>query len=117
MQRGLIQLNSMMPWSSDTSEEMPTPHIFSAENGDDWFYFEDMSSMSLYNDTNPHPFSMRTVSGSGTEILRLMYNGQPKHKMVHKGACSFTGIKTPDEKKSSWGQSPFTVQVNVEKSI
>jgi hypothetical protein len=89
------------------------------ENGDDWFYFEDdstSSAVSAKTNAAPYPFHISTISGSETEMMRLIYNAQPKHTVLHKGACSFTGIETSDSKGSSQmtdGHSGLTVQVNV----
>jgi hypothetical protein len=88
------------------------------ENGDDWFYFEDVSTSSAVDSKSAatYPFHLSTISGTETELVRLRYTSQPKHTLVHKGACSFTGIHTSDGKGSSQttdGHSGLTVQVNV----
>nr|POE62931.1 hypothetical protein CFP56_03834 [Quercus suber] len=105
-------------------EDEDETHIFSLENGDDWFYFEDnySGSSSRKADSKPSPFTISTISSTETELLRLRFNQPPKHKVVHKGACSFTGIKTPDESSSyesrtSRVHSPLTVQVNIDDSL
>jgi hypothetical protein len=95
-------------------------HIFSMENGDDWFYFEDalaQDSLSSKGSDKPYPFGVSTISSTETEVLRLKYDSRPKYTVVHKGACSFTGIDTSAGQKSSQmgrGHSGFTVQVNVD---
>ena len=83
------------------------------ENGDDWFYFEDEYTGSSAQKTAAAaaPVRISTVSATETEILRLKYSSRPRHTIVHKGACSFTGIKTSGEKQSE--HSGLTVQVNV----
>jgi hypothetical protein len=65
----------------------------------------------------PYPFQVSTISATETELLRLRYNTQPKHTVIHKGACSFTGIETSAKHGSSQstrGHSGLTVQVNVD---
>jgi hypothetical protein len=122
IQGGLINFNfyaARFGAASNDDDEIET-HIFSLENGDDWFYFEDSSSaglQSLENSVKPYPFQISTISGTETEALRLRYKSQPKHTVLHKGACSFTGIDTSADHGSSQsirGHSGFTVQVNVE---
>lgn len=89
-------------------------HIFSLENGDDWFYFEDNYSGSTAKQSvdKASPFRVNTISGGETETLRLRYNSQPQHRVVHKGACSFTGIHTDVAAGSS-----LTVQVNLNEDL
>jgi hypothetical protein len=122
IQGGLIDFNfyaARFGAASDDDDEIET-HIFSLENGDDWFYFEDQytgESLSRKESDKPYPFRMSTISGTETEALRLRYKSQPKHTVLHKGACSFTGIDTSADHGSSQstrGHSGFTVQVNVE---
>lgn len=108
-----------------TAETDIETHIFSLENGDDWFYFEDnYSGSSLARSANaaPFPFTISTISSSETEVLRLKFNDRPKYNVVHKGACSFTGIKTPAGSSShgastSRVHSPLTVQVNIKEAL
>jgi hypothetical protein len=122
IQGGLINFNfyaARFGVASDDDDDVET-HIFSLENGDDWFYFEDEYTprlLSLKGSDQPYPFRVSTISGTETEVLRLKYNTRPKHAVLHKGACSFTGIDTSAEHKSSQttrGHSGFTVQVNVD---
>lgn len=96
-------------------------HIFSLENGDDWFYFEDDSSSSarVKATGESYPFHFSTISATETELLRLRYSSRPKHTKVHKGACSFTGINTSgtssfEQESTSHERSPLTVQVRIE---
>jgi len=126
VQGGLINFNvNFRLGSTSDDDDDDTTHIFSLENGDDWFYFEDTytgSSVSRSKNAAPYPFTIGTISATETELLRLRYNAQPKHKVLHKGACSFTGIKTPAEdssyeEKTSSAHSPLTVQVNIKESL
>ncbi len=84
-----------------------TPHYtFSLENGDDWFYFEDSytgTDQQLRVDSAPPPLQISSVSGTEAEVLRLRFTQRPAYKVLHKGACAFTGISTPSE--SSLGKS------------
>jgi hypothetical protein len=121
MQGGLVRLDFTKPTSGATAaddDDIET-HIFSLENGDDWFYFEDQSSPSMASkakNADPYPFQISSVSGGLTEVMRLRYTARPKHTVLHKGACNFAGIDTPDEQKSSQGtdgHGGLTVQVNV----
>lgn len=97
-------------------------HVFSLENGDDWvFFYDDQYPPEAYRTESKDspPIQISTISGTETELIRLRYNNEPKHKVVHKGACSFTGIKTPVEDSShgeriSGTHSPLTVQVHIE---
>lgn len=97
--------------NSDEDDEVEQ-HIFAANTGDDWFYFEDSTSYSdLSHATGKQaPLHIGTVSGSETEMLRLRYNTRPSHKVLHKGACSFTGIKIDTDAAAA--RSGVTVQVN-----
>jgi hypothetical protein len=86
------------------------------ENGDDWFYFEDTSASSAVDSKSAatYPFHLSTISGRETELMRLRYKSQPKHTLVHKGACSFTGIHTSKgSSQTTDGHAGLTVQVNV----
>jgi hypothetical protein len=122
VQGGLIQfgITTFVPEVGSNDHEDIETHIFSGENGDDWFYFEDQSlgfTSSSNGSDKPYPFRVSTISASETEVLRLKYKSQPKHTVLHKGACSFTGIDTPAGQKSSQmsrEHSGFTVQVNVD---
>jgi hypothetical protein len=86
------------------------------ENGDDWFYFEDDSTSPAAETPANQPFRISTISGSETEMMRLRYKSQPKHTVLHKGACSFSGIETSCGNGSSQMDregSGLTLQVNV----
>jgi hypothetical protein len=118
IQGGLINFNYYVArfGMSTPSDEDVESHIFSVENGDDWFYFEDGSESSTMNKKTP--FSFETVSATETELLRLRYSSQPKHTLVHKGACSFSGVDTSGApaiaRESTHDRSPLTVQVRIE---
>ncbi|KAK5732116.1 hypothetical protein LTR17_010824 [Elasticomyces elasticus] len=122
VQGGLINFNFYAArFGMKAGDDDIETHIFSLENGDDWFYFEDSypdSSFARQTKAAPYPFSISTISATETELLRLRYNSQPKHTVIHKGACSFTGIKTDAASgaKHSRTHSALTVQVNVDES-
>lgn len=121
VQSGLIRVESIMLLGSSTSNE-PEEFIFSTDNGDDWFYFEDDSSSVGSLNTKPYPFQISTISATETELLRLKFKQQPTRKVVHKGACRFNGIKTPAEPSSRASgttrvHSPVTVQVTFDDSL
>ncbi|KAK4996698.1 hypothetical protein LTR66_003754 [Elasticomyces elasticus] len=123
IQGGLVkfEVNSRL---ASHPEEWPD-HVFSLENGDNWFYFEDQytgSSLARSAYAKPSPFAISTISGSETEVLRLKFINRPKHEVLHKGACHFTGVKTPAEsssfraRTSSVNSSP-DVQVRIEEFV
>jgi len=80
-------------------------YIFSAENGDNWFYFEDQTS---YDDdsrrfstqqcakakTDGPPLTISTRSATDTTLTQFKYKGTPQHKVLHSGRCEFTGLVT-----------------------
>ncbi|KAL9626588.1 MAG: hypothetical protein Q9164_007842, partial [Protoblastenia rupestris] len=119
VQGGLIKFNANFRLgSNDEDHDEDETHIFSLENGDDWFYFEDNysgSSLARSANAKPFPFTISTISSTETEVLRLKFNVTPEHKVIHKGACKFTRIRTPAE-SSSYGartsrvHSPLAVQ-------
>ncbi|PPJ55476.1 hypothetical protein CBER1_08023 [Cercospora berteroae] len=115
VQSGLLrfQLSADVQGRVSVKDDDVETHIFSLENGDDWFYFEDGYTGSTAKQTDKtSPFSVNTISGGETEMLRLRYNSQPQHRVVHKGACSFTGIHTD----AAAGPS-LTVQVNLNEDL
>jgi len=125
VQHGLVLVHGASPSSDQeiAGEDDDWPdHVFSQENGDNWFYFEDNTGLdddARRAGARPPPITIRTISGSETEVLRLTSKGQPKHRVVHKGACSFTGIKTPTDSKFHGSekmreQSDLTVQIHIE---
>lgn len=120
VQGGLIGFNFRANHfgKADDDDDDGSQHVFSLENGDDWFYFEDTSESSLAQKSDSMPFQIGTISGTETEVFRLKYKSQPKHTVLHKGACSFTGIDTSagsDSSKSvSHGHTGVSVQVNME---
>lgn len=104
IQGGLINFKFSV-FAAGNADELPD-HVFSLENGDDWFYFEDQytgTSQQLRVDSAPPPIQVSSISGTETEVLRLRFPKRPAYKVLHKGGCSFTGIRTPSE--SSLGQS------------
>ncbi|KAK4894809.1 hypothetical protein LTR27_006930 [Elasticomyces elasticus] len=125
VQGGLINFNFYAArFGMKADDDDVETHIFSLENGDDWFYFEDDSTSSMSArkaNTAPYPFAVSTISATETELLRLRYSSRPKHTVIHKGACSFTGIKTEGASGSAGARnsrthSALTVQVNVDES-
>jgi len=126
VQGGLINLVAALGASSNgAAADDSELHIFSLENGDDWFYFEDSytgSDLARSASAPPYPFTISTISSTETEVLRLKFNAPPTHKVLHKGGCSFTGIRTPAESSSSGTRtsrehSPLTVQVNIKEAL
>lgn len=86
-------------FAAGTADPMPD-HVFSLENGDDWFYFEDKytgTSQQLRVDSAPPPIQVSSISGTETEVLRMRFPKRPAYKVLHKGGCSFTGISTPPD--------------------
>lgn len=81
-------------------DDDPNDYIFNLENGDDWFYFEDSDTGTALTSRNKvteePPFLIGTVSSTETEVLRIMFGKRPEHKVLHEGACSFTGIVIPE---------------------
>jgi len=77
----------------------PADYVFADVNGDDWFYFEDVSSSDRLNGescmhtaSNSH-FRARTISGSDTTLINFQYPQTPRHRVVHEGRCNFAGLK------------------------
>jgi hypothetical protein len=98
VQGGLISFQFSI-FAAGNVDEWPD-HVFSLENGDDWFYFEDQytgTSQQLRVDSAPPPIQFSSISGTETEVLRLRFPKRPAYKVLHKGGCSFTGISTPPE--------------------
>ncbi|GIZ42788.1 hypothetical protein CKM354_000604300 [Cercospora kikuchii] len=116
VQSGLLrfQLSADVQGRASIKDDEVETHVFSMENGDDWFYFEDQHSGSTAKQTDgkTSPFVVNTISGGETELLRLRYGNRPQHRVVHKGACSFTGIHTDATTGSS-----VTVQVNLNEDL
>jgi len=114
IQGGLINFKFSV-FAAGNAEEWPD-HVFSLENGDDWFYFEDQytgSDQQLRVDSAPPPIQVSSISGTETEVLRLRFPKRPAYKVLHKGGCSFTGISTPAEsslEKSSRVHNGLTKQ-------
>ena len=94
----------------EQSAETPDALYFGQENGNDWVYFEDErakdSKLAAKTD-----FSMETVGNNGAEVVRFLYDAQPKHTVLHKGQCRFSGIEQPDDKKD------FSAQKTAKKVI
>jgi hypothetical protein len=63
--------------------------------GDDWFYFEDVSSSALQRSKNEEvDIMIKTRSGDVTSIIAFLFEESLDHKKLHDGACSFAGLKT-----------------------
>jgi hypothetical protein len=118
---GLVFVEATPISGSDSPmPERPDNYVFSLENGDDWFYFEDNTyshdvnnnvqgtcSRSIPND----PFSIRTISGSDTTLISFEYERTPKHRVVHEGRCKFAGLKPLSQPgQSEWDSGDFRVQ-------
>jgi hypothetical protein len=101
VQGGLINFKFRI-FAAGNAEGLPDwpDHVFSMENGDDWFYIEDQytgSSQQLRVDSAPPPIRVSSVFGVETEVLRLRFPKRPAYKVFHKGGCHFTGISSPPE--------------------
>jgi len=71
--------------------------ILSAENGDNWFYFEDtttgdyMKTCAHAKDDAP-PLSIAARSADGTTLIQFKYDDAPAHEVLHPGRCRFSGL-------------------------
>jgi hypothetical protein len=81
-------------------------YIFSAENGDNWFYFEDQSSANddsaqcAHSKADPPPLQAATRSADGTTLIQFKYDETPTHEVLHAGRCRFTGLVNVDDSSS-----------------
>ena len=98
-------------------------HIFSLENGDDWFYFEDQSIDSSSSSSSGEQcaksraesstLNVRTISGSDTTLINFKYDTTPGYTVLHEGACNFAGLKPGSSSSKSdpdSGKSRFRSQ-------
>jgi hypothetical protein len=91
-------------------------YFFSAENGDDWFYFEDETTsrqQCANNIKSETPFTMSAVSSSETTLIRFKYKERPKHKVVHKGRCNFAGLEPNERNRNKNQGARFVVQTDL----
>jgi hypothetical protein len=72
-------------------------YVFADVNGDDWFYFEDVTSGSSHEQctktTARSSLDVQTISGSDTTLINFEYESTPRHTVVHEGRCNFAGLK------------------------
>ncbi|QDS71415.1 hypothetical protein FKW77_003293 [Venturia effusa] len=93
-------------------DDWDTSTLFSAENGDDWFYFEDVGSDDSPAKTkrcdntitkrSESPLTISARSSTDTTLLFFKYGARPSHTVLHKGRCNFAGL-VPVEDKSRVG--------------
>ena len=80
-------------------EDKASQYVFADVNGDDWFYFEDNTSLSSSSQeqcakpTAEGHFNVRTISGSDTTLINFQYESTPQHKVLHEGRCNFAGLR------------------------
>jgi len=99
VQDGSIAIKVNMPMKSAKDNMDDDDHyIFSGENGDNWFYFEDQTASDMQQCANSKPDQAplmgMTRSADRTTLIQFKYNEAPKHKMLHPGRCMFTGLVT-----------------------
>ncbi|KAF2277091.1 uncharacterized protein EI97DRAFT_457813 [Westerdykella ornata] len=91
------------------SQESEEHWHFGPNNGDDWFYFDDMSSSRGRGRagtpaacTNPRALPATTtaegprleaMSNTMTSLISLVYSDTPPHRKMHDGSCALTGLK------------------------
>lgn len=85
----------------DDDDDWNRDSILSAENGDNWFYFEDETDgqgLSQCARSNAHlqadepPLTMAARSADGTTLIQFKYDSTPDHEVLHPGRCRFTGL-------------------------
>lgn len=72
------------------------------DTGDDWFYFEDMSSYGhddvdasfMATKKDDADLVLRTRSGDVTSLISFAFDEALESKKLHDGACKFAGVKT-----------------------
>jgi hypothetical protein len=99
---GLISI-SYPPIGVDGAESSKekTEIIFSAENGDSWFYFEDISSTASARKHGAKnvdsPVTIETRSATETTLIRFEHPKTPEHTVLHQGKCNFAGLRPASE--------------------
>lgn len=97
---GLVFIEAHVTSGRDVAaEDDDLPFVFADVNGDDWFYFEDESSLPSSSEeqcakpmSRKH-FTAQTISGSDTTLINFQYQRTPTHKVLHEGRCNFAGLK------------------------
>jgi len=98
VQNGLIDINVLTPISATAKDDDDETYIFSAENGDNWFYFEDNTGLDddslqcAHSKADTPPLTASTRSADGTTLIQFKYNEAPTHEVLHPGRCRFTGL-------------------------
>ncbi len=82
-----IENSSPFPKSAATESQF----FFDTENGDDWIYFEDRTSVEEIKKASS-PIQVESVSASETTIITFKYNKTPEHRVLHPGQCTFAGL-------------------------
>jgi len=99
---GIIEIG-YAPISVDGAESSNdrTEIIFSAENGDSWFYLEDISSAASARErcakNVDSPVTIETRSATETTLIRFEHPKTPEHTVLHKGKCNFAGLRPASE--------------------
>ena len=98
---------------SDTTGDQPDHYTFTPMNGDNWFYFrDDYSGSALAQSANapPCPFEIKTISATDNQVMFFNFTKVPNHKVLHSGACSFSGVETPTDSQARHHRGPrYTV--------
>lgn len=102
-----IKVASLINAADDDDDD--GQYIFSAENGDNWFYFEDSTwnddydvktcadskgpgSKRAHSRGDEPPLTASTRSADGTTLIQFKYDSTPTHEVLHPGRCRFTGL-------------------------
>jgi hypothetical protein len=90
----LINIEVPVTGSSVDDDKDYEPLVFGPDNGDDWFYFEDQTDLDgAWAKDDAPAFKISSVSGGETTLIRFKHQGTPEHTVLHKGVCSFAGLK------------------------
>jgi len=113
VQGGLIDIRVPIPITAadddddddDDDSEEDKQYIFAAENGDNWFYFEDQSTSGdsatcAHSKADTPPLTASTRSADGTTLIQFKYDETPTHEVLHPGRCRFTGLVSEESSSS-----------------
>ena len=81
------------PDYDSATAKSPALYVFSAENGDNWFYFEDLTTASGRVKAASQSLEMFTASATESAMIQFKYKTAPEHTVLHKGKCRFAGLK------------------------
>ncbi len=114
---GLIFIESFPPYGDVAAQDDKADQfVFADVNGDDWFYFEDETSMETSSQgqcakpMTASRFNVRTISGSDTTLINFEYESQPSHTVLHEGRCNFAGLKPASSSSQIDSDSGFQSQ-------